>query len=339
MKRHFRQLLGLLPAVGIMILIFDSKTALKGAAEGVDLCIRTVIPSLLPFFILSAAMTKSFPGNVIRLFSPVVKICGIPSGHEALLLIGLVGGYPVGAKCINQAYVSGTLDKHCAIRMLGFCSNAGPSFIFGIAATMFYHQRTGWFLWFIHIASAMFTGILLPDRHVVTTSTKLVKATENNDLITGSLKALSTVCGWVILMRVINTYFDRWFLWQLSKTASAAITGFWELTNGCIDLCAIPSESIRFILCSAMLGFGGICVLLQTVSVTKELGLGLYIPGKLLQCSLSITLASLLSLILFREQNINAYPYLIISASAVLIITFLTRAFKKRSRFFEIVCV
>ena len=38
-------------ALGMLVLILDSKTALAGAREGIDLCIRTVIPSLFPFFL------------------------------------------------------------------------------------------------------------------------------------------------------------------------------------------------------------------------------------------------------------------------------------------------
>ena len=41
----------ILAALGMIVLILDAKTALSGAREGIDLCMRTVIPALFPFFI------------------------------------------------------------------------------------------------------------------------------------------------------------------------------------------------------------------------------------------------------------------------------------------------
>ena len=36
-------------ALGMIVLILDSKTALSGCREGVTLCLNVVIPSLFPF--------------------------------------------------------------------------------------------------------------------------------------------------------------------------------------------------------------------------------------------------------------------------------------------------
>lgn len=40
---------GLPVALGMLLLVLDSKTALLGAKEGVMLCLSSVIPALLPF--------------------------------------------------------------------------------------------------------------------------------------------------------------------------------------------------------------------------------------------------------------------------------------------------
>ncbi len=334
MKKQFKQLLGFLPAVGMLILIIDSRTALRGAAEGVDLCIRTVVPSLLPFFILSSILTNGFNGKELRLLSPLGRICGIPPGHEPLLMLGLLGGYPIGAKGVYHAWSSGTLNKRAAVRMLGFCSNAGPSFIFGMAASMFNSKMTGWILWLIQICSAILTGICLPRKQVDHQRITITRETARNDVITASMKSLCSVCGWVILMRVVISFLQHWFLWLLPKTVAVAVSGLLELANGCCDLYNIPSEAVRFILCSGMLSFGGVCVLLQTVSVTKELGIGWYIPGKMSQCVLSIAFACVLTPIMFCEETGNTFPFLLAFFALVLIFTLLMRTCRKRSSFF-----
>jgi threonine/homoserine efflux transporter RhtA len=79
-----------------------------------------------------------------------------------------------------------------------------------------------------------------------------------------------------------------------------------ELSNGCLALSSLQSETTRFILCAAFLACGGFCVLLQTMSVTAFLGLGLYIPGKIMQTSVSLILATAIAYYLFPSRPISA---------------------------------
>ena len=59
-----------LSASGILLLILDGKTAISGASEGLQLCIRSVIPSLFPFFVLSNLLTGTLLGQDISVFRP-----------------------------------------------------------------------------------------------------------------------------------------------------------------------------------------------------------------------------------------------------------------------------
>jgi len=111
------------------------------------MCLESVVPSLFPFLILSGIITTSFTGVEVKILRPVGRLCGIPSGGESLLLIGLIGGYPVGAQCIYRAYETGQISKVDAQRMLGFCNNAGPAFIFGITASLFDSLIYPWLIW------------------------------------------------------------------------------------------------------------------------------------------------------------------------------------------------
>jgi hypothetical protein len=57
------------------------------------------------------------------------------------------------------------------------------------------------------------------------------------------------------------------------------------------------------IISSGLLSFGGLCIFLQTASVTGDLGLGDYFPGKILQSMISIVLSTFAQYILFDVQN------------------------------------
>ena len=54
----------------MLALILDGRTAIDGARQGIELCLRTVIPSLFPFFVLSILLTSSLLGMAnLRFFA------------------------------------------------------------------------------------------------------------------------------------------------------------------------------------------------------------------------------------------------------------------------------
>ena len=298
-RKNFK---GLLAALGMLFLILDAKTAIAGASEGVILCMRSVIPSLFPFFLLSILLTGAMTGTRIPIMAPVARFCGIPAGGESLLLTGLLGGYPVGAQAVAQCWKAGNLSRRDAGRLLGFCSNAGPSFLFGIIGMQFSNMRTVWTLWFIHILSALAVGALLPGKSRDQVRLQPGQSPTVSDAFQRSLKITGAVCGWVILFRAVLGILSRWCLWLLPDWGQVLTAGLLELTNGCCDLSRIPAEELRFTVCTILLSLGGLCVAMQTLSVTGSLGLGLYIPGKLLQCGISFILAQLALPFLFGAR-------------------------------------
>jgi len=114
MKQKKQLWTGILSAAGLLWMILDTKTAVSGAADGVMLCIRSVIPSLFPFLILSAIMNSVLIGADIPILNGLLRLCGIPKGAGSLLLLGLLGGYPVGAQAVANAYKRGQLSKESA---------------------------------------------------------------------------------------------------------------------------------------------------------------------------------------------------------------------------------
>lgn len=280
---------GIGAAVGMLVLILDSKTALAGAAQGLELCLRTVIPSLFPFILLSNLLTGALSGMSFSLLRPAAKLFGIPKGAESLLLPAFLGGYPVGAQCIGAAHVSGQLSKEDAERLLTFCSNAGPSFLFGITGAMLPSFWMPWALWGIQILSALLVSVLFSCRAAA--STAKLKPKENQSVMSSAVSVMGSVCGWVIIFRVLIAFLDRWILWLLPVEGKVAVMGILELSNGCCALGEIESIPLRFVLCSGLLSFGGLCVTMQTISVTQGLSIRNYLIGKGLQSLFSLLLS------------------------------------------------
>ncbi len=287
MKRNWKAGFAIL---GMAILIFDTNTALSGCKEGVRLCINSVIPSLFPFILLSRQLTAELTGRSASILSPLGKLLRIPPGSELLPLIGLLGGYPSGAQGVYIRWQQGALARRDAERMLGFCSNCGPAFIFGIGVTLL-GQLQCWMIWLIHILSAILTALLLPGGSSEKTSTLPAKAEPAKDTLVSSLKVMATVCGWVTVFKILLAYLAK-PLQGLPYSVLLPICGLLEMTNGCLQLSAADPK-LAFLLFEAFVTFGGLCVAMQTVSVCGELGTGLYFPGKLLQLLIALALSSL----------------------------------------------
>lgn len=277
-------------SLGLLALILDGRTGLQGAAEGIDLCIRTVIPSLFPFLFLCSILTNSLWGGNLTFLRPLGAILGIPKGSESLLIAGFLGGYPAGAQAIGEAHRKSLLDKTTAEQLLGCCSNAGPAFLFGMVASRFEDAAAPWALWSIVILSACFTGTSPAGSE--STCALPAKSETISAALTRTVRTMGLICGWIVLFRVLFSFLERWVLWYFPKEIQVTITGLLELSNGCCALSSVADFGLRFLLASAMLSFGGICVAMQTASVIGDLSMTSYLLGKLRQTVISLLLAA-----------------------------------------------
>lgn len=277
--------------LAMLILILDGKVAVQGAKDGIELCIQTVIPSLFPFFVLSNIITSVYVGSPIRWLRPIGKLCGIASGLESILIPVFLGGYPVAAQTIADGWRKGQIPKKDAQRMLGFCNNAGPSFLFGMAASLFPRPEVAWILWAIHIFTALMTAQVFPA--TCGDSGSLTKREISlTEVLRNAMRAMASVCGWILLFRVIIGFMKKWVLWLFPVSAQAAVVGMLELSNGCIGLFAVDDLPLRFVICSGILAFGGICVFMQIASAADGLSLKQFFLGKGIHTLLSILIAS-----------------------------------------------
>lgn len=264
--------------LGMLLLILDSGTALEGAKEGLVLCVSSVIPALLPFWILSSLLTGSLWGSGGHLTSFLGRLFSIPAGAESLLIPAFLGGYPAGAGSIGAAYAEGRLEKKQAQRLLGYCSNVGPAFLFGIVAPQLESRWEGAYLWALQILGAWAASWLLPGKQESRAS---VGSPGRTDILGDAVASMGKICVCVVLFRVIHGFLNKTI--PTAGIAGVVISGLMELTNGCCQLKLLPAE-MRLPVAAGLMSLGGICVALQTASVTRGLDLGMYSLGKSISC-------------------------------------------------------
>lgn len=159
-----KNLLSLFFLVFLFFLVVFSNTNLKAAKIGLTLWATNVIPSLFPFFV-AVELLKST--NIVyyislKLDKYMKPIFNSPGVAAFPLIMGLISGYPIGAKIVSNLYETKCCTKQEAERMLSFTNNSGPLFILGTVGTAFYDNSSiGLILLITHILSAISVGIIL----------------------------------------------------------------------------------------------------------------------------------------------------------------------------------
>lgn len=286
-----------------LLLLTCGNTAAQGVRDGISLCLASVIPALFPFFVAAQLLTSLGAAEVLgRAAGPLFRrLFGIDSAGAAAFLLGLLGGYPVGAKTTGSLVWQGLLSPEDGARLLTFCNNAGPAFILGIVGGGVFHSpRAGVWLYLLHAASATAVGLLLcraggatkppaVPRTAPAMPTKKPPASLAAafiEAVQSGVHAMAGVCGFVIFFLV---------LLRLAEGAFGSLpplaAGLLELTNGILRL---TPDRRGFITAAGLLGWGGLSVHGQTAAVLSGSGISLrrYLPAKALQGALSAVLAA-----------------------------------------------
>lgn len=156
--------LSILFCIFTICLVLFSQTNLIAAKNGLILWATAVIPSLFPFFVatemLSYTNVVSFLGKWL---SPIMRpLFGVPGEGAFAFIMGLISGYPVGAKIVSNFMEQEICTKEEAERMLAFTNNSGPLFIIGtVGITLFGNSTIGILLFVTHILACISVGIFL----------------------------------------------------------------------------------------------------------------------------------------------------------------------------------
>ncbi len=297
----------ILSVLAVLITI-NPEICKNSAINGILLCGRVIIPSLFPFTACVLFITKS---GVISLFQKIDfitrKIFGLNSYLFCLVLLSFLGGYPIGAKLLNEAVANKSISPEKAKKMLNYCINAGPAFIVGAVGNgILGSKKAGYILLACHILSSLILLFVLRDKQQNTISFK--SHTVNlADCFVESVAAASEVCmnicGYVLFFSVICAYIEHFSLFLPILKPFPYIL---EITN------AIPKTNNIYLI-SFLLGFSGICVWCQISALTKNIKIRFFsfaffrILHGILSCLLSALTMRIFGVSLYCVSNNVAF--------------------------------
>lgn len=266
----------MLTTVLCVLLLLKAKEAQEGAADGIRICLSVLVPSLFPLMAVTNLLVNTgvCASASSALCRPVRFLFGVSGAVAPVLLLSLLGGYPVGAGGIASLYCQGVISRQEAKQASLFCVCAGPGFIVSyIGEGLLGSTQAGLLLFATQILAVLLTGMAVrlffyqPAKRLAPNTEKTPAPLPFSQAlvtaVTDAAQSMLTVCAFVVFFSSLTGI--------LSKIVTNAAVLPWLYTA--FEVCGAvrelsftrPLTDIAF-----AVGFGGICVHFQLFAALKE---------------------------------------------------------------------
>lgn len=276
---YMKYVLSVIAGAAVILLLIDPSSVAEAIELSAESCLEVIVPSLFAFTVLAVYLQKSGLYRVALrpLTFPLSKLLRMDEELCAVFVLANIGGYPVGAKLLKELVRQDRLSPKNAGRMMCFCFGSGPGFMIGIAGMrIFGSAAAGLTLFVAGLASSLLIAAFVRSRGEIP-----LKSSESGycltseafiSSVTSAAQVMFTVCAMIVgfsaisaLLKTIGVYslFEKIFGSSEIFPALLEVTRIKELTPTAY---ALPT-------CAALLGFGGVCVLMQIAALAKEIPL------------------------------------------------------------------
>ena len=310
-------------ALGLFAALLAFPQAASDAVkDGLSMCVRVIIPSLFPFFAATNFINElgisKLAGNALSPLSS--KLFGVSGQGAAAFIIGVTGGYPLGASYIAGLRRQQLIGADEASRLLIFCNNSGPAFIIGAAGIgIFKSTSVGFFLYAVHILAALIWGIILGSGGSgdICYDDDVFAEKSVSDAVTNAIKksaeATVNICSFITAFSALNGILDAMGLFssvagKISCATGAELSwcrallaGILELGNGIGSMEGLSVSPVNLALAALILSWGGLSVHFQSFSMLSgtDIKTARYMTGRFLIALTAAALALLGGAVLY----------------------------------------
>lgn len=296
----------LVPALIIIVFLFlllFPSAAVTSARSGLMLWFKVILPTLLPFMIISRLLIETNSVSCLTfLFSAPFKKCfHVSKGGTFVIMTGFLCGYPMGAKLTADLYLHKQLNYYEAIYLLAFCNNLSPMFISSFLTLSCLEAPELLTFLVIIIYGVPILFALLTQPFYRKFSRRDNSVTENifvseyhfsfetiDTAIMDGFTQITKLGGYIILFSILSGMFLNF---SLPTNVLALITGITEVTTG-LNYIAVQNFSlpVRLLFCIPICVFGGLSGLMQTYSMIKDTDLPFppYLLAKVIQSAIAV---------------------------------------------------
>ena len=284
---------GIASSLAFFLFLLRSDIAIDYMKSGLKLCAHTVIPSLFPFMVISSLLISSGMGlRLCRPFAFVTRLLfGVSEGGACAFILGVICGFPIGAKVIANMYDRGMITKKEAERVMTFCNNPGSAFVISaVGVSLFGSLKLGVALYACVILSAVIVGvagrIFCKGKKCVSCNSAAIKASLSatsgevtlfTSAVQDSAIAMLTVCAMVVFFSsLIGCIGVSLSGLGVPDAPISIIFAVFELSSG-VGAFSTLDAPLSIILCAAALGWSGLSVHFQVTSISAGRGFS-FIP-------------------------------------------------------------
>ncbi len=278
-----------LPAVLIILFLLFPYAASDGVKKGLSICAETLIPSLFPYTVISELLVRFGLGAYSARFlgRPMKSIFGVSGACSGALLLGILCGFPIGAKTASQLYEKGDISKEDAERVLAFCNLPSPPFmIFAVGRGLFSSEKIGIILYISVLSANLIIGILSGSRRrkmELCRTPVPIKSESAAEAFTASVISaagtLISVCAYVSFFTCAVGCLTELFS-ETPQELKVLLFSFFELTSGAAGSSMLNNIPLGILICSAAAGWSGLSVFCQIRALTGTLSLKPYFVSK-----------------------------------------------------------
>jgi sporulation integral membrane protein YlbJ len=261
-----------------VLLITKGNIIGNGIKTGLDIIFNNLVPSLFPFMIFASFISNR--GFILKNggFTERITTAIFRCNKYAIFpfVLGILGGYPVGATTINDLKNKKLLTQKDSENLFYWCINPSPAFVITAVGTfMLNNTLSGVILYVSCVLSSLTIGFFcrfLNENKSDFSEALTEKIPNSQNLIHAVSQASNSIlglCGWVLLFSGVCAATD--FLVK-NNTCRLFLRIICEVTSGCKTAsCArIPLPVI-----AAIISFGGLAVICQVSAYAIQSGVQL----------------------------------------------------------------
>lgn len=293
----------------VLFLFFRPIQAVEASTTGLLLWFHTIIPTLLPFIILSNIIIRLDAMSYLTWFlSPILtRLLGISKNGCYAVITGFLCGYPMGSKVTADLVLERQISPVEGQYLLSFCNNVSPMFIISFIVTVTLKDPSLIIPFLVILyAAPLFTAFVLnpfyrrkmraagqPNQKKKASRLQINFKIIDTSIMNG-FETVTKLGGYIILFAIIAGMVSS--LPLSSAWMKSLFTGIFEITNG-IQAIALTELSfpLRCLMILCVTSFGGLSSIAQTESMIKDSGLSIlrYIGAKLMSTGITLLLAVL----------------------------------------------
>ena len=285
----------------ILFFLIDPADAIAASKEGLVLWFDQILPTLLPFAVISSFLTASNLFEKLQEKAFFQKFRHILPAEFFAIVCGFLFGFPIGSKLSADMCRKGTLSRKRAQIICCFANNFSPVFVSGYVLTNQLRCPTLMVpTLLILYGPPLVFGIVRLFRATPEAFVSHKKPASRFQLdmqiidagIISGFETLIKLCGYIMFFSIGVHMLNK--IYFLPDILRILLIGFTEITNGIAALAqSAMNDNIRYILAVMFLSFGGISGLAQTGSMIRAAGLSLrkYLASKMFFTGISTLLA------------------------------------------------